>query len=276
MNYKNNPLSFKKYLDTAICASVESGKAIMKIYRKKIQVDFKNDQSPITSADLISNRIILKELSKTNIPIISEESKKTIYSERKKWELCWVVDPIDGTKEFIKQNGEFTVNICLIKKGVPLLGVIFVPAKGELYYTDEFKQFAYKSYIKDNFDGDYIDNLLFKESEKINPSFGQINTLRIVGSRSHMNQETFNYVNEQKKKYENVEIVSVGSSLKFCMVAEGKADVYPRYAPTMEWDTAAGQAICEAVGLRVIDKKTQKPIRYNRKELLNNYFLVSK
>ncbi|GAA4280208.1 3'(2'),5'-bisphosphate nucleotidase CysQ [Gaetbulibacter aestuarii] len=261
------------YVKTAIKAVLEAGKEILKIYEKDFTIECKDDKSPLTEADLASNKIILSYLKKTNIPIISEENKLIDYSERKSWKSCWIVDPIDGTKEFIKKNGEFTVNIALVENGETRLGVIFVPAKNELYYTNEHKTAAFKTAITAEKD---IEKDLFCDTDRIEPAPTNSQKINVVGSRSHMNQDTLDFVEELKQKGNDVDIVSQGSSLKFCLVAEGKADVYPRFAPTMEWDTAAGQAICEAVGLKVIDQNTQKPMVYNRENLLNNYFLVTK
>lgn len=262
----------QKNLEIAIDAALKAGKEIMKIYiDEDFQIQAKGDQSPLTIADSRANDIILDNLLKTGIPIISEENKLLPFGVREKWNLCWIVDPLDGTKEFIKKNGEFTVNIALIEKGEPQLGVIFVPASQMLYYASVKERSSYKVKINEK---DSLERL-FRRSEKIFP--GKIEeTIRVVGSRSHMNEETLNFIEDLKKNHKGkIEIVSKGSSLKFCLIAEGEADVYPRFGPTMEWDTAAGQAICEAVGLNVIDSETGKKMKYNRKNLLNNYFLIS-
>ncbi|MGM0933382.1 MAG: 3'(2'),5'-bisphosphate nucleotidase CysQ [Bacteroidota bacterium] len=262
----------KEIYRTAIKAAIEGGRKIMEIYEQEdFKVENKEDDSPLTIADKKANDIINKYLVPTGIPIISEENKQLDFSERKDWNECWIVDPLDGTKEFIKKNGEFTVNIALIKDNQAVFGVIYVPAKNELYFGDVLERKSLKGTIAD---GKEFESEI-SEFKEIRPSkFGE--KIRVVGSRSHMNQDTLDYIDELKNKYnKEVEIVSKGSSLKFCLVAEGEADVYPRFAPTMEWDTAAGQAICEAVGLKVIDKNTGSPMKYNRGNLLNNYFLVS-
>ncbi len=261
----------KEIYKIAIKAAIEGGREIMQIYKNEdFQVESKDDDSPLTIADKRANDIINKFLIPTGIPIVSEENKQLDFSERKDWNKCWIVDPLDGTKEFIKKNGEFTVNIALIENNKPAFGVIYVPAKNELYFGDVLSQKSYKGIILEvEFD--------FQQSNfnQIYPSpIGE--NIKVIGSRSHMNQDTLDYIDDLKSKYnKEVEIVSKGSSLKFCLVAEGEADVYPRFAPTMEWDTAAGQAICNAVGLEVIDRETSEPMKYNRKNLLNNYFLVS-
>lgn len=261
-----------KNLEIAIEASVLAGEEIMRIYdNEDFQIEAKNDESPLTIADKNANVIINKFLVPTNIPIISEENKQTDFSERKNWKACWIVDPLDGTKEFIKKNGEFTVNIALIEDNLPVLGVIYVPATGVLYYGNVLKGKSFKTQINSCLT--VTEDL--KNSEALKPELSK-NIIRVVGSRSHMNEDTLEFIDSVKEKYKKeVDIVSKGSSLKFCLVAEGLADVYPRFAPTMEWDTAAGQAICNAVGLEVIDKGTNVNMKYNRENLLNNYFLVS-
>lgn len=261
----------KELLEQAIKASVNAGMKILEIYEKDFSIETKSDESPLTEADTAANEVINSYLNKTGIPIISEENKQLDYSERKEWDKCWIVDPLDGTKEFIKRNGEFTVNIALVENGKPLFGVIYVPVTKELYVGDVNDGKAWKVVVED--DSNIINQLT--EVNEIKPSSNQNkDIIRVVGSRSHMNQDTVKFIEELKQEYEEVEIVSKGSSLKFCLVAEGKADVYPRFAPTMEWDTAAGQAICEAVGVKVVDQATRELMTYNRKNLLNNYFLV--
>ncbi len=259
-----------KEIKTAIEAAIQAGERIMQIYDAPIDVEYKEDDSPLTRADKESNAIINTFLIPTQIPIISEENKQISYEFRKKWNKCWIVDPVDGTKEFIKRNGEFTVNIALVEQGEPKLGVIYVPASKELYFADVDKQNAKKVVLDEHI---YQDDILQKASV-LKPRAEETN-IKVVGSRSHMNEETQNFVENLKNEGNQVEIVSKGSSLKFCLIAEGKADIYPRYAPTMEWDTAAGQAICNAVGVKVISKSTNAPLKYNKENLLNPWFLVS-
>lgn len=260
-------------LRTAIQAALEAGTKIMTIYRKGFAVDYKADQSPLTEADLASNTIINAYLEPTGVPIISEENKPLDYAIRKAWKSCWIVDPLDGTKEFVKQNDEFTVNIALVANGQVVFGVIYAPALNVLYYTNASKTKAYRAEV----DGANAAEIkLFNEADEIQASEIMDNQIRVVASRSHLNDKTKAFIDDLELKYNEVSTVSRGSSLKFCLVAEGKADIYPRFAPTMEWDTAAGQAICEAVGLQVIDIDTEHPMVYNREDLLNNYFLVGK
>ena len=250
-------LNEANWLEIAKKAAIKAGEKILQIYGENFSVSYKEDKSPLTIADQQANDIIESYLLKTNIPILSEEGKLTEYKERKNWKLLWIVDPLDGTKEFVKRNGEFTVNIALVKNGKPILGVIFVPVKGWLYYASS--------------NGSYreIDEKKVKlplENKSIN--------FKVVGSRSHQSQETKEYFDDIRKRKKNVKIVSMGSSLKICLVAEGSADVYPRFAPTMEWDTAAGHAIAKHAGKKLIDLKTNQEMVYNRERLTNNWFIV--
>lgn len=262
-----------KELTTAIQAALLAGKAIMEVYNSVFEVEYKDDKSPLTEADKRANDIINSFLIPTGIPIISEENKQTDFSVRKQWDSCWVVDPVDGTKEFIKRNGEFTVNIALVENGKPQLGVIYVPATKVIYFANVKKGEAFKAELTTHETS--VEGVVNK-ALTLKPKQGNSNLIQVVGSRSHMSQETLDFMEELKQTGKEVVIVSKGSSLKFCLVAEGNADVYPRYAPTMEWDTAAGQAICNAVGMQVISKETNQALLYNKENLLNPWFLVSK
>jgi 3'(2'), 5'-bisphosphate nucleotidase len=262
-----------KDLEIAVKASLEAGKVIMEVYDTPFDVEIKDDKSPLTEADKKANDIINSYLVNTEFPIISEENKQTDYATRKNWTTCWVVDPVDGTKEFIKRNGEFTVNIALVTNGKPELGVIYVPATKTIYVADVTKNDAFKANL-DSHDATLEE--VMQAATKLQPKASGSNPVQVVGSRSHMSQETLDFVESIKKEGKEVEVVSKGSSLKFCLVAEGNADVYPRFAPTMEWDTAAGQAICNAVGIDVISQETNQPLLYNKENLLNPWFLVSK
>ena len=261
----------KHLLNTAITAALEAGKAILEIYHSgEFNVEMKEDNSPLTKADTASHNVIMSFLTKTDIPVLSEEGKAIAYEERKNWQQLWIVDPIDGTKEYIKRNGEFTVNIALIENQKPLIGVIFVPVIGDLYFSSKDGGSFKVTVDLENFD---IQSLI--SNGNILPLKREDNTFTIVASSSHMSEQTEIYVQEMRDKHGEVNLISKGSSLKFCMVAEGSADCYPRFAPTMEWDTAAGQAICEHAGFEVIDMNTKENMLYNREELLNNSFLVS-
>ena len=257
-------------LNIAITAALEAGKVILEIYHSgEFNVELKGDNSPLTKADKASHNVIMSFLTQTNIPVLSEEGKKIPFEERKDWRQLWIVDPIDGTKEFIKRNGEFTVNIALINNQKMLIGVIFVPVTGELYFSNK-EIGAFKTVVNlENFDLYTITS----EADKL-PLQRKDNMFTIVASRSHMNRETEKYVKEMRDVHGEVNLISKGSSLKLCMVAEGTANCYPRFAPTMEWDTAAGQAICEHAGFKVIDWTTKENMLYNREQLMNNWFLV--
>ena len=257
-------------LQTAITAALEAGKAILDIYHSNdFQIELKGDNSPLTKADIASHHVIMSYLKQTEIPVLSEEGKSIAYKERKDWKQLWIVDPIDGTKEFIKRNGEFTVNIALIDNHNPVLGVVYVPVSGELYFSTKSGG-AFK--VSVNLEAYSIDALL-QDANKL-PLERNNKTFTVVASRSHRSQETEEYIEEMKETHGAVNLISKGSSLKLCMVAEGQADCYPRFAPTMEWDTAAGQAICEHAGFEVMDWETKKPMLYNREALLNHWFLV--
>lgn len=258
-------------LKLSIKAAIEAGIEILKVYQGEFSIDTKADESPLTQADLVSNKVINKYLIETGIPIISEENKLDSFELRQNWPVCWLVDPLDGTKEFIKRNGEFTVNIALVEKGKPTLGVVFVPCSRELYYADVEAGIAIKRVIEEDFS---VPDELFPESHILSRKSPRFDLIRVVGSRSHMNDETTRFINELKISYDQVEVVSKGSSLKFCLVAEGLADIYPRFGPTMEWDTAAGHAICKAIGYKVIDNSTNEELQYNKENLLNHYFIV--
>ncbi len=242
----------------------KAGDEIMKIYQQDFDVDYKADNSPLTKADIKSNEIIAESLKDLypEIPILSEENKEIPYEIRRNWEYFWLIDPLDGTKEFVKKNGEFTVNIALIHKNTPVLGVIYAPALEILYYAQKEKG-AFKQEKN-------------KKPQRL-PIYKHTNndTLKVIVSKSHYNQETKYFVDNLKNKYKKtIEFIRIGSSLKLCLIAEGKADIYPRLAPTMEWDIAAGQAIVEQAGGEIVEFKTQTPLKYNKQNLLNPWFVT--
>ena len=251
---------------TAIKAAILAGQAILRIYEKGFEVMQKADNSPLTEADLAAHRVIVEELVKTDLPILSEEGKQILYAERRTWKRFWMVDPLDGTKEFVKRNGEFTVNIALIENGSPVFGVIYVPVEKTLYVGE-----VGKGAVKYN-------NIHIVEDMENNtgvslPIPHNRDHLVVVGSRSHMSPKTEAYI-ASLTSTPNLQTVTKGSSLKLCMVAEGTADIYPRFAPTMEWDTAAGDAICRASGCEVLQYPSLEPVVYNKEDLLNPWFLV--
>lgn len=263
----------KDLLKKAIHASIEAGKAILNVYNQDFTVETKSDNSPLTQADKNSHNVIKDALSGTGLPILSEEGKLLSYEERKDWDTFWLIDPLDGTKEFIKKNGEFTVNIALIKNGIPILGVVYVPVLGTLYYGTE----ETGSYIA-SIPADATTSAIDLELEKAItiPSAQLPSKYTVVASRSHNTPETDAFIEDRKKKFGEVELISAGSSLKLCLVAEGKAQVYPRLAPTMEWDTAAGHAVAKYSGCRVYDYTTNNDLAYNKENLLNPWFVVER
>lgn len=249
--------------------ALKAGEEILKIYENDFHIEYKDDKSPLTEADLRSNEIICTKLLELypDIPILSEENKEVDYETRKDWEYYWCIDPIDGTKEFIKKNGEFTVNIALIHKNSPVLGVVYAPVLNDIYYAKEGEG-AYKNDEK---------LPLFKNSN-LNEK------LCIVASKSHLSSQTQEFIDNLDTK--EIAQISKGSSIKLCLVAEGLADIYPRLAPTMEWDTAAADAIVRQSGkmVYIFDevfkfeadyRATGNSLIYNKENLLNPDFVVA-
>ena len=246
----------------------DAGKAIMEIYNQDFGVEFKSDSTPLTIADRKANEIIVTALNQLpvnsflqqNIPILSEEGRKVPFDERKNWEYFWLIDPLDGTKEFVKKNGEFTINIALIYKDVPIIGVVYSPALNVCYWAKRNEG-------------------AFKDGEKLPIKANrQRDVYKIVASRSHMSNETKDFIEAIDTDKEKV-IISIGSSLKICLVAEGEANIYPRLSPTMEWDTAAAHAIVNesnALFNKYIKNGPYQKHLYNKKNLLNDWFVVKK
>ena len=253
----------EELIQLAKLAAFEAGKEILKVYETDFSVETKSDDSPLTLADQAGHDKIVSFLNETNIPILSEEGKHLNFNQRKEWDSFWLVDPLDGTKEFVKRNGEFTVNIALIKNNIPVMGVIYVPVQDVMYYGCDDKAFKIENYSTKA----EIQSLPIEYKRKV---------FTIVGSRSHMSKETELFFEDMKKTHGDLELLAVGSSLKLCMVAEGKADIYPRYAPTMEWDTGAGHAIAKAAGFKVVQYQSNEELVYNKENLLNPWFLVKK
>jgi len=256
-------------LELAIGAALKAGEAIMEIYNSEdFEVELKSDDSPLTKADKAAHEIIVSCLASSSLPILSEEGSNIPFAERKNWDRFWMVDPIDGTKEFIKRNGEFTVNIALIENQKPIIGVVYAPALKDLYFAEEgagsFKMEDILS-IED-----------IHKSERIDltqSTYPEIFTL--VVSKSHMNEETQRFVDQKEQEYGEIATASFGSSLKICKVAEGNAHCYPRFGPTMEWDTAAAHAIAIYASNNVNKVNTTLNLKYNKENLLNPYFIVS-
>lgn len=253
-------IDIEALLILAIQAAEEASREILRVYNSgEFSEESKADNSPLTIADKNAHAKIASILEPTGLPILSEEGRHVPFEERSRWTHFWMVDPLDGTKEFIKRNGEFTVNIALIAGGVPVLGVVTVPVTRELYYATQNRG----AYMR----RDGVDHKL----EKRTPVDLNATGLRVVASRSHMNDETKAFIDQLS----NPQLVSAGSSLKFMLLASGEADVYPRYAPTMEWDTAAADAIVRETGFKVTQYGSDQPLAYNKENLLNPYFLVS-
>ena len=254
-------MSYDDFINIALDAAVLAGEKIMEVYNASAHIDFKskNDNSPLTIADKKSHDTIVSMLKKTGTHIISEESESIDYQIRKKWKEYWLIDPLDGTKEFIKKNDEFTVNIALIKNNSPFIGIVYCPVKKILYWNDSNKNVFKK--------------IIGKEKKQLNKrkkvDQGEKN-LRVIVSRSHSNEDTTQYIN----KLNTPQLISCGSSLKFLYIADNKADIYPRFGPTMEWDTAAAHSILKALDIMVTNLENKKELSYNKKNLLNPYFLI--
>ncbi len=268
-------MQLEEMMWAATKAAIDAGEEILNVYDTDFTVENKSDNSPLTRADMNAHLVISKSLDSTGIPILSEEGKNIPFEERKNWKQFWMVDPLDGTKEFVNRNGEFTVNIAFIDQGFPIAGVIYVPVTDELFIgmpeKGAYKITAAKKRIQRLKN---INSLI--ESGTSLPQDSGTGQYTVVCSRSHMSAETEIFIDELKQTHGDLEFVSKGSSLKLCMVAEGVANIYPRFAPTMEWDTAAGQAIAETSGAHVIQAETGKRLEYNKENLLNPWFIVKR
>ncbi len=269
----------KSELVRAARAALAAGGEILKIYETGFSVEEKADGSPLTEADRRAHEIIQAALSGTGLPMLSEEGRDIAYDQRKDWGRFWMVDPLDGTKEFIHRRGEFTVNIALIEEGRPVMGAVYLPTAGTLYAAARGIG-AWRL--------DKITLEALPEDPKLEAAWSRIadedgrlplagadnRPFTIIGSRSHGTEEVQAYVRGQEKLHGQVDFISAGSSLKFCRVAEGAADVYPRFGPTMEWDTAAGQAVAECAGAEVVEAESGRPLAYNKANLKNPWFVV--
>ncbi len=282
MNLKPKTLNLNQLLKLAISAAEAASKEILEVYHSEnFETELKGDNSPLTIADKRAHSSIERHLKKTGLPILSEEGKDIPYEERKNWKRFWMVDPLDGTKEFIKRNDEFTVNIALIENQQPILGVLAVPVTGIVYYAAKgLGAFKFKS-SKFNLQSwgeskpeTWNEKLETKnhepESLNLKQKTSNQKLTRVVASRSHMNDETKDFI----AKLGNTEVVSAGSSLKFMLLAEGKADIYPRFGPTMEWDTAAAHGILKELGIKVMTTDGKSELTYNKPSLLNPYFIA--
>jgi len=264
-------------LHKAILAAIEGGREILEVYDTNFKVSYKADESPVTLADERASDRITEVLQEFNIPVLSEEGEHSDYSIRQHWNRLWIVDPLDGTKEFVKRNGEFTVNIALVEQHEPVIGVIWSPVFKDLYFAAKgLGAFRIDSHtfltIADTIGTLSLDELI-GTAERL-PLAQDRQSYRVVASRSHLSKETYAHIQVLNDRYPHVEIVNTGSSIKLCWVAEGRADEYPRFGHTMEWDTAAGHAILSEAGGELIDHETGKTMRYNRPNLQNNWFIA--
>ncbi|MDR1897120.1 MAG: 3'(2'),5'-bisphosphate nucleotidase CysQ [Prevotellaceae bacterium] len=270
--------TFTELFLSAFRAAAIAGNRILEIYKSNdFHVSMKSDNSPLSSADKEAHDIIKKQLIHSRIPILSEEGRDMQFEERKSWDILWIVDPLDGTRQFIQRREEFTVNIALVTGGSPLFGVIYAPAIGEIYFG--IKEIgSFKINIKEQ-NPDLL-NMSFQEimdiSKKLPSSMMKNDTYTVLASYNHVNKETLEYIDEVRKEYRDVEVKKVGSSLKMCMLADGIGDVYIRYTDTYEWDTAAAQTILEGVGWSINSLDTNEPLTYNKESLLNPYFICKK
>lgn len=261
----------KELLITAIEASLRAGEAILEVYNSNVfETEMKEDKSPLTIADKKAHNTITGILNSTNFPILSEEGRNISYAERKDWSYFWMVDPLDGTKEFINRNGDFTVNIALIHNREPVLGVVYVPVTGVLYFAAK----GQGSFRLQDCKNQSLDDI-FAQAE-ILPVIHSNSVYSVVASRSHMNDDTKLFIEEIEREKGQIQLISRGSALKICMVAEGTADVYPRFGPTMEWDTAAGHAVAVEAGCSFFQGDQCSAFVYNKENLLNPYFIVSR
>ncbi len=252
------------HLDPILSIARQAGEAIMNVYSRRFSVRRKDDNSPLTEADTAAHQVIERRLRSEfpEIPVLSEEGAEIApYAVRRDWERYWLVDPLDGTKEFVKRNGQFTVNIALMERGRPAAGVVYAPARGWMYWGSAGSG-AFKAEAQGR-------ATPIRCSEM--PASG---TLRIVGSSSHLSPATRSYIDGLRSRFSEIAFVAMGSSLKICLVAEGTADLYPRLAPTMEWDTAAAHAILNAAGGRLLKHGTDRELRYNKEDLLNGWFVA--
>ena len=267
-------------MNAAIEAALAAGREILAVYGTDFTTEQKADKSPLTEADKRAHQAIAAALLPTGLPVLSEEGKEVDLEERQRWQRYWLVDPLDGTKEFIKRNGEFTVNIALMERdgqpqgplgsARPIAGVLYAPVKDQLFFAWQGGG-AYRQNAATSKGGSAYERALSAERLPVPQA---LDAFTIVASRSHQSPETEAYIARMEQEHGRVSLTSMGSALKICLVAVGAADAYPRYAPTMEWDTAAGHAIANEAGKRLIDITTNEPMRYNKASLVNNWFIV--
>lgn len=276
-------MKYTELLLDAVDAAVQAGKVILEVYETDFGVETKEDNSPLTVADMRSHEIIKARLERHGIPSLSEEGRHADFKTRRHWHLMWVVDPLDGTKEFVKRNGEFTVNIALVEGRRPVMGIVYAPVLDRLYFgsvdigsykLESAQDSGYFKESKDSTEDRY--NLLLSSAVKLPVEGHEQRPYTVVGSRSHATPDLTRFVDKKREEKGAVDFIPAGSSLKICLVAEGAADVYPRLGPTMEWDTAAGQAVAECAGAKVYAYESGLPLGYNKADLLNPWFVVER
>lgn len=269
-------MNYTELLELALRSALHAGEEILRVYNTNFEVIFKEDESPVTQADKLASESIIRHLSPSQINVLSEEGIQYSYSTRKNWKQIWIVDPLDGTKEFVKRNGEFTVNIALVEEKRPVIGVIYSPVSRLLYFGSKeggsFKVSGHDVLAELNRPPLNVERI-FKAAKKL-PLQSHPKNYTVLASRSHLSREVNERINRAKQEHNQVDIINTGSSIKFCWIAEGIAHEYPRYGVTMEWDTAAGQCIIEQTGGKVIDQVTQESLIYNREDLRNNSFIA--
>lgn len=267
----------QQLLHAAILAAINAGDKILEVYNTNFAVDYKSDETPVTAADKAASNSIATELAHTKIPLICEEIEVPDFNVRKNWEQLWMVDPLDGTKEFVKRNGEFTVNVALIEQQRPVIGVVFSPVSKQLYFAAEnlgsFKINQHQVIeIMNNQRLDSLNSIMAKAiklPEKTLPI-----SYTVIASRSHLSSELYQHINVLEQKHQKINLLNVGSSIKMCWVAEGLAHEYPRYGTTMEWDTAAGHCIVKQAGGSIVDINSKKDLVYNKPNLQNPSFIA--
>lgn len=264
----------KNFLAVAIEMAIEAGKAINEIYQTDFDVKIKEDHSPVTKADLVASSILKKGVEIFGFPFLSEEDNSFTYEERSMFKRYWLVDPLDGTKEFVKRNGEFTVNIALVEDNKPILGVVYAPIFDLLYFGFDQGSFKLENAIQ-NTENQTIDAIV-RQSEKL-PILQKRENFIVLTSRSHKTAEVDEFIEKLKLSHQNCEILAVGSSLKNCMLAEGSADIYPCYSYTSEWDTAASQIVLEKSGGKItLTDNASESLKYNKASLKNPFFIALK
>lgn len=263
-------------LASAYNAAIRAGAKITEIYNhyEDFFVSLKSDSTPITIADCEAHSIIKHALSTTRIPLLSEEGRDLFFEERRSWDLFWLVDPLDGTEEFIKRNGEFTVNIALMVENRPFLGIIYVPTSDTIYFSDPDRGAFCKTDVKPEMTSNLTISQIFANAKSLPIIKTPNNPIRVALSRSHESKFVEEYLESMRDIYGELQIVEYGSSLKFCLVAEGSVDIYIRTTHTMEWDTAAGEAIAVKSGAMVVTPQLE-PLQYNKEDLENPPFIVS-